>query len=378
MNRKYALMFFSVVLVAAGIIGGYHVCMDPSNKTVPAQNHGDGAQPIHDMASLESLTNIVPILIVGSGPAGLTAGIYGATQYTTVIIGGETLSLLAEASVVENWPGSPHQLGTDLVEKTRQQAIDLGAKIVDTAVEKIDTSAWPYKVYCSDGSVMNALTVIFATGAHPKKLGIPGEKQYWGRGVSACAKCDSLFFKGKKVAIAGGGDAAIEEATELARYASEVVIIHRRDKLRAKAYMQQRLAKYSQIKVLYNTQVRAVNGNGKKVTSLLLDTAGKQESVPFDGFFLAVGHTPQNDLIKDFITLNEEGFVVLNTHGQETNVPGFFAAGDVASPKHRQATIAIGDGARAAMQAAEYLERIGFTLKDDVALRKRIAKDAHV
>ena len=309
--------------------------------------------------------------MLGAGPGGLSAGLYGAAQFDTVVVAGEQPSLLTETSYVENWLGAPHQLGADLIQKSREQAEAAGARIIDATVKKVDLTSWPFVITLDDDKTMYALALIIATGARPRMLGVPGEKEYWAKGVSACARCDALFYKNKNVVVVGGGDAAIEEAVELARYAKEVTILHRRSQLRAAGRMQTRLRTYPQIHLMYDINVKEIIGDKKKVTGIKIahSDTGEQETLPIDGVFLAIGHQPNTDLFKDVLETDNIGYLILQCNTQQTSMPGVFAAGDVADPHYRQAIIAAGDGAKAAIDAIEFLESLGFNLDEAKKLR---------
>lgn len=329
---------------------------------------------IFDIKTINRSGTIIPIVVIGAGPAGLSAGLYGASQFETVVIAGEHPSLLTETSYVENYLGAPHQLGMDIVENSRKQAADLGARFIDKSVTELDTSSWPYTITLDDGTTVKALSVILATGAQPRKLGIPGEEKYWGNGISSCARCDGRFYKGKKVVVVGGGDSAIEEATELAHHASEVTILHRRDQFRAKGSMQKRLDAYSQINIAYNTELKEVMGNDKVTGIKIFNNKSKtEETRQIDGVFLAVGHVPNSLLFKNSVKTDDEGYVVLNDRSQETCTPGIFAAGEVADSHYRQAIVSAGDGAKAAMDAIEFLRAVGLSVQEADTLKEGLA-----
>ena len=329
------------------------------------------AQHSFDLEKIRTKSHVVPIVILGAGPGGLSAGLYGAAQYDTIIVAGEHPSLLTETSYVENWLGAPHQLGADLIDKSREQAESAGARIIDANVEKVDLVSWPYAINLDDGKTIYAMSLIIATGARPIMLGIPGEKEYWAKGVSACARCDAFFYKNKRVVVVGGGDVAIEEAIELSRFAKDVTIIHRRGQLRAASNMQTRLKSYHQINIIYDTSVKEVVGDKNKVTALKIfnSRTGKSETMAIDGLFLAIGHKPNIDLFRDSLEIDEDECLVLQGKGQQTSIPGVFAAGDVAN-HYRQAIIAAGEGAKAAIDSIEFLESLGFTLDEAKKLRE--------
>jgi len=309
--------------------------------------------------------NIIPIAVIGSGPAGLSAAMYGARgRVRTIVFEGEKPGgLLTETSEVKNWPGAPDVLGPDVMDSLREQACGFGVQVVADIIEEVDFSRWPFVLKTMNGDTVHALTVVISTGAAPRKLGIKGEQEYWGRGVSACARCDAPLFKDKVAVVIGGGDSAIEEAQQLTPYAKKVTIIHRRDKLRAAPQMQDQLSAQKNIDVIYNAAVKSVIGDDRKVTKVeLIDTQTKEESaIPIDGLFLAIGHIPNTDFVKKYIDTDNQGFVWLQDRSQATNVSGVFAAGDVADPIYRQAGTAAGDGIKAGVDALNFLHSIGYT-----------------
>ena len=325
---------------------------------------------------------VIPIVILGGGPAGLAAAIYGASQYeTAVIVGGPEPSLLTKTEYVENFPGSPHTLGEELIERTKKQAQEQGAFFIELGVESVDLNQWPYAITLDDERTVYALSLIIALGANPRVLDIPGERdEYgnWSSGVSACARCDARFYKDKEVVVAGGGDAALEEAIELARFARKVTIIHRRAQLRASVAMQMRVKEYPKIEFIYDVHPKEIISNEEGITGVVLvDHQTKKEyTLPTDGFFLAIGHVPNTKLFKDVLALDDQGYIILDDRSQQTNMQGVFAAGDVADPHYRQAITAAGDGARAAIDASKFLESIGFNLAKADELKRRMPKYA--
>jgi thioredoxin reductase (NADPH) len=297
------------------------------------------------------------VIVIGSGPAGLTAAIYttrGAAS--TLILGGEVWGgQLMLTTVVDNFPGFPDGIeGPILMNQMKAQAIRFGAEFIASDVDSIDVSVHPFIVN-SKGAVYKAKSIIIATGARTLWLDAPGVKNLIGRGVSSCAPCDAPFFKGKKVAVVGGGDSAMEEALALTKYASEVTIIHRRDVFKASAAMQERVKASPKIKVLWNTEVAEAKGEGKLEKLVLKNNkTGETSEVAFDGLFIAIGHAPATEIFKGKIDLDERGFVK-NT-GTRTNVPGIFVSGDVQDYTYKQAVTAAGLGCMAAMDVIKYLE----------------------
>lgn len=303
------------------------------------------------------------VIIVGSGPAALTAGIYttrGAAS--TLIIGGETWGgQLMLTTTVDNYPGfSKGILGPKLMEEMRAQAERFGAEFIAQNAQDVDFSKKPFKVEAGGKTYMGK-SVIIATGAQTKWLDVPGLKKLIGKGVSSCAPCDAPFFKGKKVAVVGGGDSAAEEALTLAKYVSEVTIIHRRDALRASAAMQKKVLSNSKIKVLWNTEVTGVIGEQKLEKIVLKNNQdNKTSEFPVDGLFIAIGHLPSTQIFAGKIELDEKGYVkrLINGYKTATSLEGIFVSGDVHDFQYKQAVTAAGFGCMAAMDALKYLSEL--------------------
>lgn len=312
--------------------------------------------------------NIVHVAVVGSGPAGLSAALYAArfNLYTVVFEGKYPGGQLMGTSDVENWPGMGRELGPKIIEKLRNQSLQFGAQFCSATIESIDTKSWPYTVKLDDGRLVHALTIIITTGASPVLLGIPGEQQYWGKGVTSCAVCDAPFFTKKTVVVVGGGDAAIEQALQLAgANAKDITMLLRSCKFRASPAMQQRVKAYDKITIRHNVKVKEILGNGKHVTGVKLQTEKGEEELATDGVFLAIGHTPNSSIVKGKLKLDSAGYILVDGCRQWTSQPGIFAAGDVADHFYRQAGIASGDGIKAAIDAADFLRQRGM---DDAGL----------
>lgn len=310
------------------------------------------------------MENHYKVVIIGSGPAGLTAALYAgrANLHPIVFEGIQPGGQLTITTEVENFPGFPNGvLGPELMDLFRKQAQRFTAKTLFKDVTKVDFSARPFRLYV-DEELYLADSVIIATGASAKLLGLSSEREYMGYGVSACATCDGFFFRGLEVAVVGGGDTAMEESNFLTRFASKVTIIHRRDGLRASKIMQERAAKNPKISFLWNTAVEEIVGkeeNGKKMlTSLKLRNLQTGASSEFrtDGLFIGIGHRPNTSIFEGQITLNENGYIVTQPRSSATNIPGVFAAGDVADAVYRQAITAAGTGCMAAIDAEKFLE----------------------
>ncbi|OFW52879.1 MAG: thioredoxin-disulfide reductase [Actinobacteria bacterium RBG_16_70_17] len=298
------------------------------------------------------------VAIIGSGPAGLTAAIYAARADLAprVFEGLEAGGQLMLTTEVENYPGFPDGvMGPELMELLRRQAGRFGAQLEPAEVTRVDFSRRPFLIWVDDREYQ-ADSVIVATGAAARWLGVPGEDQLRGRGVSACATCDGFFFKGQPVAVVGGGDSAMEEALFLTKFATLVTVIHRRDTLRATAIMARRVQEHPKIRVRWNSVVEEVLGNGTVAGVRLRDTAtGQTSDLAVQGVFVAIGHDPRTELFRGQLGLDDKGYLRTQS-GTMTSVPGVFGAGDVVDSTYRQAVTAAGMGARAAIDVGHWLE----------------------
>jgi thioredoxin reductase (NADPH) len=304
-------------------------------------------------------------LIIGSGPAGYTAAIYAARANLNPVLykGLQPGGQLTTTTDVENFPGYPDGVeGPKMMEDFERQAARFGADIRWGIAVSADFSAHPHKVVFDDKKVIEADAIIIATGATAKYLGIPSEEKYMGSGVSACATCDGFFYRGKDVAVVGAGDSACEEAIYLAGLCRKVYMIVRKSYLRASVIMQERVMKTSNIEVLFERNTKELRGDQVVQEAVLIKKQGtpeeEEEIIKIDGFFLAIGHTPNSDLFSTFLDTDEVGYIKTVTGTTQTNVPGIFACGDVQDPHYRQAVTAAGSGCMAAIDAERYLSHL--------------------
>lgn len=308
------------------------------------------------------MTTETKCLIIGSGPAGYTAAIYTSRANLQPIMyeGPQPGGQLTTTTEVENFPGHPEGItGPNLMDELRKQAARFGADMRSGLITKVDLTKRPFTAVDSDGNTITADTIIISTGATARYLGLPDEEKYSGMGVSACATCDGFFYRGRRVAVIGGGDTACEEALYLSNIASHVFMIVRKDYLRASKVMQRRVLDKENITVLFNTETEALYGEEFVEGARLVQYRGTEKEqhteLPIDGFFLAIGHTPNTELFKGVIDLDEAGYIKTKGETTETNVEGVFAAGDVADPRYQQAVTAAGSGCKAAIDAERFL-----------------------
>lgn len=301
----------------------------------------------------------VDIAIIGGGPAGLSAGLYGArAMLKTVVLekqspGGQILL----TDLIENYPGFPGGINPEeLTKRMKTQMEEFGGEVILDDIDGVEKYGDLWKINGWENEYI-AKAVIIATGSEPRKLGVPGEKKFTGRGVSYCATCDAPFFKDQPVAVVGGGDSAVSEAIYITKYASKVYLIHRRDKLRAEMIWQKRAFENSKIEFIWNTVVEEIRGENKVKELLLKDVkTGEKSTLPVEAIFIFVGMNPNVELVKDIVNLTPEGKIDVNLR-METSVPGVFAAGDVINIPYEQVSIAVGTGAIAAMSAVEYINK---------------------
>ncbi len=298
------------------------------------------------------------VLIVGSGPAGLTAAIYTARANLSPLLltGQEIGGQIALTNEVENYPGFPEGItGPELVDLMQKQAKHFGARIEIDFVTQVNLKTHPFEIQTQNGESYTAKALIIATGASPRRLGVPGEKELMGRGVSYCATCDGFFFRGKEIAVVGGGDSALQEGLFLTRFASRVNIIHRRDQLRAQPVLQDRARSNEKMNFIWDSVVQRIEGEGKVEGLVLQNTVtGLKSELPAQGIFVYIGHTPNTDLFRAQLEMNEEGYLKVDER-LHTSVPGVLAAGEVHDHVFRQAVVSAGYGSMAAMEAEKFL-----------------------
>lgn len=299
---------------------------------------------------------MIDVLVIGSGPAGYTAAIYAvrAGYKVKLITGNQDGGQLTITSFIENYPGFSEKItGPQLMMQMRQQAENLGVDVEYDSIESVDFSNRPFVCKGESENIYESRSVIIATGANARWLGLESEDKYKNKGVSACATCDGFFFKNKTVAVVGGGNAAVEEAIYLTNFANKVFLIHRRDSLRAEKIMQSRLFDNPKIEVVWNSRVAEVLGDEKKVTGVLLESNGELRKIDLDGVFVAIGHSPATKIFEGKLNLDENGYIIVDE--TKTSVRGVFAAGDVCDPIYRQAIVSAGQGCKAAIDADKFL-----------------------
>ena len=303
----------------------------------------------------------VKLLIIGSGPAGYTAGVYAARAMLAPLLvqGIQPGGQLTITTDVENWPGDASVMGPDLMVRMENHAREMGTEIVTDHIQKLDLSSRPFRATGDGGTVYVADAVILATGAQARWLGLPSEEKFKGFGVSACATCDGFFYRGKQVVVIGGGNSAVEEALYLTNHATKVTVVHRRNSFRAEKILQNRLFNHPKIAVIWNHALDEVLGddNPPGVTGVRLRdvNSGATQEIATDGVFIAIGHAPASELVRDQIETHHGGYVVTHGFSTATSVPGLFAAGDVTDHVYRQAVTSAGMGCMAALEAERFL-----------------------
>lgn len=348
-----------VILVCFGAVGMRYY----KKKTTPEPKKTVS----YDLKKLKGLDNLVPFLVIGSGPASLSAALYGArTRVRTVCLrGNKPGGQLTGTSYIENWPGITRIQGRQVVAQQQEQAEEFGALMIDDTVSKVDLSDWPYVVETEEGHTLHALAIMIGTGATARGLDVEGEHKYWGRGVTTCAICDAPYHRDHDVVVVGGGDSAMEEAIELSPYAKNVTILVRGDTLKASPSMTERALGCHNVTVAYNKLITKINGDDYHVTNIdVKDTkTGAIENMKITGVFLGIGHDPNTKLFKGVLNTNKEGYITIDGRTQQTSYAGVVAAGDVCDPRYRQAGVAAGDGIKAGLDVVWWLSGLGYNQK---------------
>jgi thioredoxin reductase (NADPH) len=308
-----------------------------------------------------SSSEIFNIIIIGSGPAGLTASIYASRAFLKPLLvegtapGGQLMGTTA----VENWPGEKSIFGPQLMKNMKEHAAHFGTRFISGEITRVDFTKRPLSLFTNKDKELQTHSVIIATGASPNRLGCPGEEEYWGKGVTTCAVCDGPFYPDKKVVIVGGGDTAMEDASFMTKYTKDITIVHILDKFTASPAMQQRILNNPDIKTIYSSTVTEIKGDGQHISEIIISNQNTKESYSMkaDVVFLAIGQKPNTGIFKDQLELDKMGYIELNnkTH---TSVEGVFVAGDVADYRYKQAITSSGSGCMAALDAQRYLEKI--------------------
>jgi thioredoxin reductase (NADPH) len=307
-----------------------------------------------------SNTHHSKVLIIGSGPAGYTAAIYAARANLnpTLILGLQPGGQLTITTDVENYPGFAESIqGPWLMEQMKAQAENVGTNMVSDLIAEVDFTKKPMEAISDSGDIYTADTIVISTGAKARWLGLPSEQEFMGKGVSACATCDGFFYRDKKVAVIGGGNTAVEEALFLTNFCKEVILVHRRDELRAEKIMQDRLFKNEKITVIWDHVTEEVLGDDSGVTGARLKNvkSGEEKTIEVEGFFVAIGHDPATEIFKGKLDMDSEGYIITEPDSTKTNMDGVYAAGDVKDKTYRQAVTAAGMGCMAALEADKFL-----------------------
>ncbi len=360
LKKKSVLILVLIFMAAGGIFFSYKFLLRDSEDLLIKNSYDINFDLVFKKK------NVVPFLVLGSGPASLAAALYGARTkvYTVVLKGNQPGGALTGTSYIENWPAIRKIRGTEVVQDFEDQAAQFGAVMIGDVAKSVDFSQWPFKVETEEGLELYAMSLFIGTGATPRRLNIPGENEYWGKGVTTCAICDAPYHKGNEVVVVGGGDSAVEEALELSPYVKKVFVLVRTDKMRASPTMLEKMKQCTNIEVVYNTTVSQVYGDGAHVTAIDIQDTQTHKVVKWDtikGLFLAIGHSPNTALFdKNRLAIDNYGYVKLIGRTQATTIPGVFCAGDVSDPRYRQAGVAAGDGIKAGLDAVWWLMEQGY------------------
>lgn len=311
----------------------------------------------YNLESLKDKNNIIPLAIIGTGPAGLSAAICGARSgiNTTIFSGPNPGGQLKDGILVENWPGVSKNSGAEIMSNLEKQAKDFGVTILNRTIKNIDFSSWPFKL-----DEFYALSIIIATGATPKRLGIENEDKYWIKGILSCPLCDAHLIKNKNTVVIGGGDSAVERVIQLAPYAKEITLILRSNKMRAIYNMYKKVKDFPNVKILFNKDIERFQGDGQRLTGIdIIDTKTKERStIKVKWVFLSIGFEPNSKLFKKYLDLDPQGYIIHDCKTQETKIKGIYVAGNVSDNLYKQASTASGDGTKAAINASKFLHNI--------------------
>lgn len=334
-----------------------------------------------NLSSVVGKSNLLPVAIVGSGPAGLSAAVYTARAKikTVVFAGHERGGQLAHIKHIENWPGKEKMTGSHIMKDLEEQAERFGTHIINQAVQKADLSRWPFKLWSDDGTEFHALSMIIATGSAPQKLPIPGISEYWAKGISTCAICDAPFNKDQDVLVVGGGEAGAELARQLSAYAKKVTLITQEPFLTVCATVQDHLAACKNIEILYSTTLVRVDGDTQTATSATIKSipSGVQTKLPIKAIYLGVGYQPNSALFKPAVKTDKEGYIIVNGRSQKTSIEGVCAAGSVEEKGYSKAGIAAGNGMKAALDIWHFLESKGINTPELAKLEPAFYKNPH-
>ena len=362
MSREYKKIIGIVLLIAAAV--GYFVYRKKGNVVDQEEIVSQVNTKNFPLDNVLAKKNIVPVLVIGSGPAGLSAAMYTsrANLMTVVLTGQEIGGQLTEASYVENWPGKEKKSGLEIMNDLKGQAQHFKAQLVMGEATKVNFALWPFEVTLNTGDIVYALTIVIATGGSQKTLDIPGVKEFWGKGIGVCSICDAPFDKGKDVAIIGGGDAAADRALQLSAFAKNVILLVRAPEMRAAAVVQDYLKNTKNISIQYNVDIKKIIGNERVSGIEIVDKkTNKVSQLPVQSVYFALGFIPRSGLFKGSIDIDSQGFIKLYDHTQQTSKKGIFAAGTVEDPMYQKSATACGDGSKAGMDAINFLQAIDFT-----------------
>ncbi|MEX0940389.1 MAG: FAD-dependent oxidoreductase [Candidatus Babeliales bacterium] len=351
MNTAKKILIIVALIVPLFFIGAYQFHQYKQNK-------------LPDIEQAFDKKNIVPVVIIGSGPAGLSAALYTArAKLGTIVFNGHQLGgQLADVRQIENWPGKKKASGLEAIDDLLDQAKHFGAQTINDTIKKVNLATWPFVIITENNLELHALALIIATGRIAKKLNVPGVETYWGKGIGVCTICDAPFHKGQIVAVVGGGDTAGDRALQLAAYAKKVYMFARNPQLDASGTVQEYLKETPNIEILYNTELKEIDGDGKNINKVVLidNKTQKTFSLPIRGLYFAIGYHPNSDIFQSYLKIGSEGFILLKGRTQHTNIPGVFAAGDVTDKIYGKAGVATGSGVKAGMDAIDFMQDIGF------------------